>query len=131
MLPRDGRFELMDGRVIELTPPGPFHASVVDIIAGLLREVLPESDYCVRPEKRIRLNRYFDLQPGFSVVRGGPHDYLERYPEPADMLLVAEVAESSLEYDRGEKLAAYATAGIPEYWIVNLGDGQVEGLPGT
>jgi len=60
------------------------------------------------------------------VIRGSNADYPDRHPGPGDVALVIEVAEASLAYDRGIKKVAYASAGTPVYWIVNLIDRQIE-----
>ena len=60
------------------------------------------------------------------MVRGTRDDYLERHPEPEDVALLVEVADSSLDRDQGQKLLAYAKGAYPVYWIVNLVDRQVE-----
>ena len=65
-------------------------------------------------------------EPDVTVVRGARRDYIERHPSPADIGLVVEVADSSLEHDRGQKRSIYAAARIPVYWIVNLVDRCVE-----
>jgi Uma2 family endonuclease len=65
-------------------------------------------------------------EPDIVVIRGSNADYPDRHPGPGDVALVIEVAEASLAYDRGIKKVAYASAGIPVYWIVNLIDRQIE-----
>jgi Uma2 family endonuclease len=65
-------------------------------------------------------------EPDVSVVRGHRRDYADRHPGPKDVALLVEVADTSLERDRGWKKRIYAAAGIPCYWIVNLIDGQIE-----
>jgi Uma2 family endonuclease len=70
--------------------------------------------------------RNAEPEPDLSVVRGLPEDYAQRVPEPYDIALVVEVSESTLDYDRIEKLLVYAAARIPTYWIINLIDRQVE-----
>jgi Uma2 family endonuclease len=63
-------------------------------------------------------------QPDVAWVK--QKSYRDQRPEPGDVLLVIEVADSSLDYDRGEKLHLYAEAGIREYWVVNIPHFQVE-----
>jgi Uma2 family endonuclease len=119
-LPEGRRFELLGGEIIEKLPHGPRHDTRVDRIAACLgRLAWPEPFHC-RQEKTVRLSAYNDPQPDASVIRGRSEDYEDRYPDQDDALLVVEVADSSLDYDRGARLRAYAGAGIREYWIVNL-----------
>jgi Uma2 family endonuclease len=65
-------------------------------------------------------------EPDGAVVRGTFQDYAARHPGPADVALVIEVADTTLARDRGIKLRSYARAGIPQYWIINLIDCQIE-----
>ena len=126
LLPHEGRFELLDGEIYQLMPPGPLHSTIVDLIGDLLEPLAASLLAHVREEKPIRLDASYDPQPDLSIVRGQSRNYRGRFPGPADLLLVIEVADSSLEHDRTRKLPAYAAAGIPECWLVNLQDHQVE-----
>jgi Uma2 family endonuclease len=65
-------------------------------------------------------------EPDLAIVRGPATRYVARHPGPLDVALVIEVADSSLQYDRGVKAELYARGGIPAYWIVNLVDSCVE-----
>jgi Uma2 family endonuclease len=125
ILPPERRFELMDGEIIEIMPPSPRHANRVARVGAVLKDLV-RGNALVREEKPIRLDRHFDPQPDVAVVCGTLDDYEERFPGPDEVLLVVEVADTSLDYDRTAKLAAYAAAGIPEFWIVNIREAQVE-----
>ena len=74
----------------------------------------------------MRIPAYDEPEPDISVVRGNPGDYRQRHPGAADVGLLVEVSQTTLDLDRGQKLSAYATDRIPVYWIVNLVDRQVE-----
>ena len=74
----------------------------------------------------MRIPDYDEPEPDVAIVRGSDADYRHRVPTPADVALLVEVSDSTLDQDRGKKLEAYARAGIPVYWIVNLVDRQVE-----
>lgn len=126
LLPPEGRFELLDGEIYQLMPPGPFHACIVDLTGDHLEALARRLGAHVREEKPIRLTAFYDPQPDVAIVRGKPTDYLHRFPGPEDVLLAIEVADSSLQHDRDRKLPAYAAAGIPECWVVNLQELQVE-----
>jgi Uma2 family endonuclease len=126
LLPPEGRFELLGGEIYQLRPPGPLHAFIVDLIGRLLEILAQAAGAHAREEKPVRLNAEYDPQPDVAVVRGQEREYRERFPGPEDVLLVVEVADSSLDHDRGLKLPAYAAAGIPECWLVNLPEQQVE-----
>lgn len=126
LLPPEGRFELLGGELYQLMPPGPLHAFIVGLIRALLDRVARDHGSHVREEKPIRLSEEYDPQPDVAVVRGDEQEYRDRFPGPGDVLLVVEVADSSLDHDRTLKVPAYAAAGIPECWLVNLPDGRVE-----
>jgi Uma2 family endonuclease len=89
----------------------------------------------VRVQDPIILNDWSEPEPDLAVCQPDPDYYKHAHPKPDQILLVIEVADSSLAYDRTRKAQAYAGSGIPEYWIVNLPDGQIEILtdpiPGT
>ena len=74
----------------------------------------------------IVLNDWSEPEPDVAICRFDPNDYRHEHPKASDVLLVVEVAETTLAYDRGRKVAAYARSGIPEYWIVNLVDRRIE-----
>lgn len=126
VLPVDRKFELMDGEIIEIMAPSPQHASLVAHISSYLARLAWNSAAHVRRESPIRLQPHSDPQPDVTVAKGNELDYLEHFPEPAEILLLVEVADTSLGYDRGTKLQTYAAAGIAEYWIVNVREAQVE-----
>ena len=77
----------------------------------------------------IRIPEYNEPEPDVAIIRGFNNDYRHHHPGPSDVGLAVEVSDQTLDLDRGQKLAAYATAGIPVYWIVNLVERQVEVTP--
>lgn len=119
----DDRVELIDGAVFAMTPIGPPHAWVVNRLARLLGSRLGGRAY-VGIQCPIRLGRHTEPQPDLVVARLD-RAYAERHPESGDILLVIEVADSSLRYDRLEKAPLYGRAGIPETWLVDVGAGAV------
>jgi Uma2 family endonuclease len=124
ILTENDRVELLDGWILEMSPIGPPHASIVRILAARLQNSLPIG-WFVSAQTPITI-RNGEPEPDVTVVRGGLRDYFDRHPGPADIALVIEVADSSLEYDQRQKKPQYAAAGIPEYWIVNLIDRTLE-----
>jgi Uma2 family endonuclease len=126
VLPADRKFELLDGAIIESMPPGPRHDMVVSIVADCLGRLSWKIASHTRQEKAVRLDPHYDPRPDVSQVRGIARDYQDRFPSVPEVLLFVEVADTSLALDRGEKLRAYAAAGIADYWIVNLQADQVE-----
>ena len=80
----------------------------------------------VRQQLPITLTDDGEPEPDIAVVKGAVEDYRNRHPGPAECLAVIEVADSSLNYDRIVKGPLYAAAGIPQYWIVNIPERQIE-----
>ena len=124
ILTEDDRVQLLAGVIIEMTPIGPRHRVTVTKLNELLYRVLPTGWHlaCQQP---IALSDS-EPEPDLSIVRGEILEYQDRIPAGSDVGLVIEVADRSLELDRTQKKAIYATAGIPEYWIVNLNEKTVE-----
>ncbi len=87
--------------------------------------MVPEG-YFVREEKPVRIPDFDEPRPDVSVVRGDPELYSTHHPGPADVALVVQVSESSLDRDKGKKQLNYASSAIPVYWIVNLVSRQLE-----
>lgn len=114
----DARVELIAGEIVEMAPIGPDHAWVVTRLTSLFER--GSGDLIVWSQNPIVLSDEDEPLPDLALVKPVPKLYREAHPGPDDVLLVIEVADSSLAYDRGEKLARYATAGIPEVWIVDL-----------
>jgi Uma2 family endonuclease len=115
----DERVELLNGRIIEMPPIGPRHSYGVMSLDALIQRTLGDRAVIV-VQGPIRLDRFSEPQPDVLIVRGPMEQYATRHATPEDALLVVEVAESTLRYDRGEKLRAYARMGIAEYWIVDV-----------
>ena len=115
----EDRVELIDGEIREMTPIGPSHAGIVDRLAELLIVRLAGRAN-VRIQNPIRMGRYTEPQPDLVVARRRDDYYTDHHPEAGDVLLVIEVADSSLLYDQAEKTPRYATAGIPEAWLVDV-----------
>ena len=119
------RIELLDGEIIVMPPIGEPHADGTTRLGSDLTYLLYERAW-VRVQNSVRLDDYGLPEPDIAIVRMRD-DYHREHPSPADVLLLIEVADTSLEFDREVKLPRYAAAGIPEVWIVNLRSRQVEG----
>ena len=116
----DDRIELIDGDLIDMAPIGQGHAAAV---AGLNEALVMAcaGRAIVSPQNPVLLDRSSEPQPDLAVLRRRADFYAtgER-PGPADVLLIVEVADSSIGFDRSVKLPLYARAGIPELWIVDI-----------
>ena len=119
------RVELIEGELIAMSPIGSEHAGAVNALNRRLVQVVGERGI-VAVQNPVRLDDLSEPQPDFAVLKPRPDDYRKATPRPDEVLLVIEVADSSLSYDRGVKRSLYARHGIPEFWIVNLTAGEVE-----
>lgn len=115
----DDRVELIDGEILEMTPIGALHAGLVSRLAELLVTRLAGRAY-VSIQNPVRLDAHTEPQPDLVVARRRKAFYTDRHPEPRDILLVVEVADSSLRYDSTEKALRYGRVGIPEMWLVDV-----------
>lgn len=119
----DERLELIGGRIVAMSPEGAVHAGTIDLCAEALRRVFA-TGYTVRVQHPLAIDPDDEPEPDIAVVAGSPRDHLDDHPSQA--VLVVEVADSSLEYDRRDKARLYARAGFTDYWIVNLIDRRLE-----
>ena len=124
LLDADARVELIEGEIVEMAPIGDAHAAVSNRLTRLLVLTVGERGI-VAVGNPVRLTRHSEPQPDFSVLRPRA-DYQTRGPRPEDVMLAVEVSDTTLRRDRRVKLALYAAAGIPEFWIVNLEANEIE-----
>lgn len=122
---RDRRIELIRGEICEMSPPGPTHEDLIDLLSRWSFQNTDPNEVRVRVQNSIGLPELESApQPDVAWVR--EQSYREGRPKADDVLLVVEVSDSSLAYDRNEKAELYAEAGIKDYWIVNAKDWCVE-----
>ncbi|MEL6638372.1 MAG: Uma2 family endonuclease [Bacteroidota bacterium] len=113
------RVELFDGKIVEMSPIGNSHAGMVDRIANVLMLYI-KGRAIIRVQNPVRLSELSMPQPDVAILHQNDNYYSDTTPGPADIHLLIEVADSSLDYDQDFKLHHYAEAGIREYWIVDL-----------
>jgi len=121
----EARLELLEGEIYEMSPIGSPHAACVDFLINLLTE-FARRRFIVRGQNPICLNDFSEPQLDVALLRWRDDFYRHAHPTPADVLLVIEVADSTVETDRSYKIPLYAQAGIAEAWLVNLPAEQVE-----
>lgn len=119
ILSEDDRVELIDGEIVEMSPIGSRHAGCVNRIVAFLQQKIGQSTI-ISVQNPIRLSDYTEPQPDIAVLRLRADFYADAHPTPQDVLLVIEVVETSLAYDRDIKLPRYANAAIPEVWLIDL-----------
>jgi Uma2 family endonuclease len=117
--------ELLGGLICNKMGKSPEHQGVTTLTIHALQRVLPQGWHAVQ-ENAVIISGYDEPEPDVSVLRGEVRDYLHRKATVDAIALLVEVAVSSIATDRGEKLRAYAAAGIPVYWIVDLNTQRVE-----
>ncbi len=115
--------ELLDGEILAMTPQSSAHATAIGLVEAALRPLF-SADHHLRTQRPFALDDKSEPEPDIAVVPGGLRQYRNAHPTTA--VLLVEVSDTTLLYDRTHKAAAYARAGIPEYWIVNLSDGVLE-----
>jgi Uma2 family endonuclease len=125
VLPPNARLELLDGRIIDMSPIGPFHGGLVKRLSRLFN-LEAKGRWTVSIQDPLHIDEYSEPQPDIMLLKPVADDYTTRHPRANDVFLVIEVADSTLDYDREEKLPAYARAGIAEVWIINLNERCIE-----
>jgi Uma2 family endonuclease len=125
ILHEDDRVELIAGEILQMAAIGSRHAGCVDRLNRFF--VLHVADQAiVRIQNPIRLNNLSEPQPDMSLLAPQPDFYTAGHPGPQHVLLVVEVADTSIGFDRGTKIPLYGRAGIREVWLVDLTQDHIE-----
>ena len=119
------RVELLEGVIVEMSPKGMRHATSTDRAAKHFIRLLGDR-VIVRNQNPIRLNDYSEPEPDLVLATLEELEYADRHPQPEDVYLVLEVADSTLAYDRHHKGLSYAAAGIGQYLILNVSEMEIE-----
>jgi Uma2 family endonuclease len=119
LLAPDARVELIEGEIIDMPMPGPPHAGVATRLHERILLAV-HGKVTVRDQQALRLDEFSEPGPDIVLVKRRSDDYARAHPTPPDVLLVIEVSQSSLRFDRERKLPLYARCAIPEYWIVDV-----------
>lgn len=117
--------ELLDGTIIPKMPSNKPHDAAVSFVQDYFTERY-FGQYTLRSERAIRLTEDSMPEPDYVVAVYREDKYKDRWPAPADILLLIEISDSTLSIDRNAKQFLYAAAGIQEYWIINLPNQQIE-----
>jgi Uma2 family endonuclease len=124
ILHEDEHVELIEGEILQMAAKGSKHAGSLSWITVWFSSRLA-GKAIVRVQDPVRLETHSTPEPDFVLARPHPDFYRSAHPGPADVLLLIEVADTALPYDRSVKQRLYALAGIPEFWIVDLTHEQV------
>jgi len=122
ILSEDDRVELIYGEVLAMSPIGPPHGAGTDRATRALVNICGDRAI-VRVQGAVELNDYNEPQPDFVLLRPKDDFYYGQQPGPKDILMIIEIADSSLAYDRKVKSRLYAETGVPEYWLADIKNG--------
>jgi len=125
ILPANERFELIEGEIIKMAPIGKRHAACVNRLSRILNRQA-SSTIIVSTQNPIVLDDFSEPQPDVALLKFREDFYEHALPQSTDVLLVIEVSDTTLDYDRKIKLSSYAHASIAEVWIVNLPEEIIE-----
>ncbi len=121
LTPND-QVELLDGRIVQMSPQKPPHAATTQRSCDYLKALLTRQAY-VRMQLPITLSTS-EPEPDIAVVRIDPNGYADHHPISSEILLIIEVAYTTFDYDRQEKASVYAKANIADYWILDIMERQ-------
>ena len=123
LTPQD-RVELIEGEIIEMSPIGDRHAMAVNRATMIFARGLGDKAV-VSVQNAVRINRYNEPQPDVVLIRPREGFYGIRHPRPEDVVLMIEVSDTTLHFDRNVKVPIYARNGIIEVWIVDLNNDSI------
>lgn len=124
ILSEDDRVELIEGEIVYMAPIGVRHAQCVNNLTRIFSRLAVEA--ILQVQNPIRLDQDSQPHPDVALLRLRDYTKDQQHPGPNDVLLVIEVSDTTLLWDRREKVPLYAQAGIPEVWIVNLQQDRIE-----
>lgn len=126
ILTREDRVELIDGEIVDMNPIGSPHAALVMRLNQLFARHAAEGKVLVGVQGPLRLDAYNEPEPDIMLLRPRADYYRTGHPGAANVVLLIEVSDTSLAYDRGRKLALYTRFGVPEVWTIDLTGAAVE-----
>lgn len=121
----DERIELLNGEIVEILPKGTKHSSANDKATRFFYRMIGDGAV-IRNQNPVILNNFSEPEADIVLAKPDEDDYAERHPTPEDILLVMEISDTTLAYDRDVKSVFYARAGISQYLLLNLIDETVE-----
>lgn len=121
----DARVELLDGRIIDMSPIGPFHGGVTNCLLEIFTAA-SRGRWRTSVQNPLHLDDHSEPQPDLMLLKPAADFYRKRHPAPSDVFLLIEVSDATLALDREEKLPAYGRAGVAEVWIVDLNHAAIE-----
>jgi Uma2 family endonuclease len=125
IFPPESRMELIEGEILHMAPIGFNHAGHINRLISFFAPLLA-GKAAISAQNPLQLGDLSEPEPDFMLLRPEANFYSTRHPKADDVLLLIEVSDSTLRFDRSQKARLYATYGIPEYWIINLIDNCLE-----
>lgn len=125
ILKEDDRVELIEGEIIQMSPKGSLHAGCIKRLIKLLNGHIGKN-VLLSVQDPVKLDGLSHPEPDIALLKHRNDFYAQGHPTPTDVLLLIEVADTSVNYDRADKVPLYARSGIPEVWLVNLPDEAIE-----
>ena len=125
IFPTESRLELINGEILEMAPIGFNHAGHVIRLLNFFAPLV-SNKALLNVQNPLQLGDLSEPEPDFMLLKPNADFYSSRHPNANDVLLLIEVADSSLAFDQNQKLRLYALHGIPEYWLLNLNDSCLE-----
>jgi Uma2 family endonuclease len=119
ILDEDSRVELIEGELIDMAPIGSRHAGTVLHLSNLFNHAVGSAAF-VWVQNPVTLDEHSEPEPDIALLRPRDDFYKSAHPRPSDVLLIVEVADTFLQYDRHMKIPLFARHGIPEVWLVDL-----------
>ena len=121
----DDRVELVDGDIVEMAAIGTYHAGCVICLTTLFTQQAGDRVF-VSVQNPVQIDPLTVFQPDLAILLPRDDFYMNSHPTPKDVLLIIEVSDSTVDYDRNVKIPKYAQAGVPEVWQVNLAYGLID-----
>lgn len=122
ILSEDSRFELIEGEIYRMAPIGSRHAGCVNRLNYLLKG----AEAILAPQNPAYMNEHSEPQPDIALLRWRDDFYAGSHPSPEDILLLIEVADTSIGFDRRKKIPLYARSGVPDFWLIDLIKSTIE-----
>ena len=125
ILPEESGWELIDGEIIHRMTIGGKHAGTIKKLNKILTKMVGEQSI-ISVQDPIQIDDHNEPEPNIALLKPREDFYVESHPTPEDVLLLNEVSDSTVEFDRKVKKSLYAGAEIAEFWLVNLRENTIE-----
>lgn len=125
MLKPDENVELINGEIYTMAPVGSKHSAVVRQISTILTQSYAD-EIIISSQQPVHIDQWNEPEPDIALLKYRKDYYVTAHPNPSDVLMIAEVSDTTYEFDRNMKLPLYALGGIPVYWIIDLSKNCIE-----